>query len=289
MDKCTNISATADTILDISKTQFLSNKVNKQRFVSFLINHLQNIIGNILCVQAPDDADVLIITTALECLQTTDVTIYGDDTDLMALLVHHADTIQASNYNMILQTKVCRWDIKTLLDKIHGTTFKSHILAIHALSGCDTSSRIYGKGKEKFFNIHRDNVEYWNAAELFYKIDVPKEEIIKAGQLIFLTVYRNANQNVIGDLNSLRAACYEGKTYKAASLIKAQTLPPTSDAAALHSLRCYLQVQVWQGNDTLNPLENRVWVWYQEWIYAPNYDECICSSGLSVGQYQLWL
>ena len=168
----------------------------------------------------------------------------------MALLVHHADTIQASNYNMILQTKVCRWDIKTLLDKIHGTTFKSHILDIHALSGCDTSSRIYGKGKEKFFNIHRDNVEYWNAVELFYKIDVPKEEIIKAGQLIFLTVYRNANQNVIGDLNSLRAACYEGKTYKAASIIKAQTLPSTSDAAALHSLRCYLQVHVWQENDT---------------------------------------
>ena len=131
----------------------------------------KNIIGNLVCIQAPDDADVLIITTALECLQTTDVSIYGDDTDLLALLIHHADTIQASNYNnMIIQTKVCRWNIKDLLDKIQDTTFKSHILAIHALSGCDTTSRIYGKGKEKFFNIHPDNVEYWKAVELFYKI-----------------------------------------------------------------------------------------------------------------------
>ena len=64
---------------------------------------------------------------------------------------------------------------KDLLDKIQGTTFQSHILAIHALSGCDTTSRIYGKGKEFFFSINRDNVEYINAVELFYKIDTPKE------------------------------------------------------------------------------------------------------------------
>ena len=77
---------------------------------------------------------------------------------------------------------------------------------------------------------------------------------MKAGEVILLTIYKNANQD-IGDLNSLRAAYYEGKMHKAATLIKAQTLPPTSDAAALHSLRCYLQIQIWQGNDSLNPLE----------------------------------
>ena len=71
--------------------------------------------------------------------------------------------------------------------------------------------------------------------------------------LILLVLYGSYSGTASINHNNVRVATCEGKTQKQANLIKAQTLPPTSDSAALHSLRCYLQVQVWIGNTGLDP------------------------------------
>ena len=85
---CTKIRVANDTLLDLTKLQFLSNSDNKQRFVDYLALKLANIPG-IEYVKARDNADCLIIDTALsaaaEYLRC--VTVAGDDTDLIFLLL----------------------------------------------------------------------------------------------------------------------------------------------------------------------------------------------------------
>jgi hypothetical protein len=62
---CTNIRITDEAILDVTKAQFLSNSINKQRFVDYLVSVLDKIEG-IECLQAEDDADTLIIETCVQ-------------------------------------------------------------------------------------------------------------------------------------------------------------------------------------------------------------------------------
>jgi hypothetical protein len=249
--KSTNITIAPNILLDIPKSQFLSNPQNKQRFIDFLIPYLTKVRG-ISCTQADNDADTLIVTTAIHQLKTSNVTLYGDDTDLLALLLHKSEEILTTSHTLVMQSKVSRWEIKPLIAKLQGRPYLKRILALHALSGCDTTSRIFGKGKEKFMNISDQKIEFWQAVDRFYTPDCRKADIVKAGERILLVLYGSDLTTDI-NLDSMRIATYQGKSERQAKLIKAPTLPPTSDAAALHSLRCYLQVQVWIGNTTLEP------------------------------------
>ena len=104
-DKCTNIRIQKDSVLDISKIQFLSNKTNKQRFVDFIVSEL-NQIPKVECIQAPDDADTLIVSTGIDSLaESVDVTIYGDDTDLITLLIHRSSEIEATTNQLFFKQK----------------------------------------------------------------------------------------------------------------------------------------------------------------------------------------
>ena len=148
-EKCTNISITKHTILDVSKAKFLSNQSNKQRFVNFIITHLEKVCG-ISCIQANDDADVLIVKTAVNCLRSSDVTVFGEDTDLMALLLHYKDQLLETSHQLFMHTKVVNWNLKQLIEQLEvedHKNFLKYILVLHSLSGCDTTSRIFGKGK----------------------------------------------------------------------------------------------------------------------------------------------
>ena len=55
-------------------------------------------------------------------------------------------------------------------------------------------------------------------------------------------------------LKELRVTRFTEKVSKSSIFVDTKMLPPTSDAAKYHSLRVYLQVQIWLGNE-LNPTE----------------------------------
>ena len=61
---CTKIRIANNTVLDLTKPQFLFNSDNKQSFDDYLSLKLANVPG-IENVQARDDADCLIIDTTL--------------------------------------------------------------------------------------------------------------------------------------------------------------------------------------------------------------------------------
>ena len=90
------------------------------------------------------DADYDIAMTACDAAQTVPVVVVGDDTDLLVLLLHHFDL--GSHNPIYLQTSSKTISIPVLQTSLDPTLSQS-ILFIHALSGCDTTSRPYGIGK----------------------------------------------------------------------------------------------------------------------------------------------
>ena len=72
---------TGDIICSMKEDVFLSNKTNKQRFITLLSSHLQQ--NNIVVIHAEADADVLVAETAIESAALNDTVLVGDDTDLL--------------------------------------------------------------------------------------------------------------------------------------------------------------------------------------------------------------
>ena len=71
------------------------------------------------------------------------VTIVGDDTDLLVLMLHH---LSPSHHDIFLQTASKIINICTLQDPINPDVAAS-LLFLHAPTGCNTVSRQYGIGK----------------------------------------------------------------------------------------------------------------------------------------------
>ena len=59
-------------------------------------------------------------------------------------------------------------------------------------------------------------------------------------------------------INALRKRLLFTKVAKATSFVKPERLPPTKSALKFHSLRIFLQVLKWIGDDSLKPEE---WGW----------------------------
>ena len=71
------------------KDEFLNNKANRQRFIHHLSDNLER--AGCSVDHAKDDADVLIVLTAVASARHKETVLIGDDTDLLVLLLHHAE------------------------------------------------------------------------------------------------------------------------------------------------------------------------------------------------------
>ena len=94
-------------------------------------------------IHAQGDADLLIATTAIRYADTKAV---GDDTDVIVLMCYYVDL---HSHNLFLHTQskprthTSRlWSMKVLRENLGSQECESMLL-IHAISGCDTASRLY--------------------------------------------------------------------------------------------------------------------------------------------------
>ncbi len=129
------------------------------------------------------------------------------------------------------------------------------LLFIHAMTGCDTTSAIYKKGKIKGLKVLQNNKELRDGMKIFNKIDATKDSIKAAGEKFILKLYGSNSKS----LDELRYFMYNRTVAKKtlSTSFKLASLPPTSAAGEQHSYRVYLQVQEWLGN-RLNLTE---WGW----------------------------
>ena len=246
-DDCIDIYPGLDKKLSVSKVKFLSNNGNKSRFLFMLGDFL---IGNSITVlHAEKDADVLICREAVEWSNQVDVSVIGDDTDLLVILLHMTKHF-AFDHRLFLTTKSYIYDIEKIRSVL-GRRHVNTILLCHALTGSDTTSRIHGVGKDRLFKMIASIDE--SVIDAFYSENSTPATIKHVGEHLMLQLISSKSRS----LDEARLSVLEQKSQSSSADIKCEQLPPTSGAAEQHSYRVYHQLQAWDEND-LDPIS---WGW----------------------------
>ena len=131
-----------------------------------------------------------------------------------------------------------------------------NMLFLHAISGCDATSRPYGIGKAAVLKKFPDSVHFQEQANVFDAAECSLEDVIQTGEKVLVELYGGKAEE---NLNKLRHRKYHDKVCTRGRQLEPQNLPPTSAAAKYHSLRVFLQVKQWQGRDESMLIEN--WGW----------------------------
>ena len=146
------VSFTAETEFSGKKEDFLSRDKNKADIIALISAALTKRGCHV--TQSPGDADVDIVKAAVERSHHCTTTLVGEDTDLLILLLHYSRTDNEVIYfrsdanKQLKERKV--YNI-TLLKETLGKNLCDELLFIHAYSGCDSTSRIFGIGKKSAF------------------------------------------------------------------------------------------------------------------------------------------
>ena len=163
------------------KERFLANTSNKERMVQVIGDTLQK--SGCQVFYENGDADVKIAKTAVEESLTKNVTLIGEDTDLLVLLLYHC--VEESDFILYFRSdKENKKEDNIIHDIYHyrtvlATQLCSDLLFIHAFSGCDTTSSFCGIGKGTLFSMHRNqnNKVLQRACRIFSSNNMSQAEI----------------------------------------------------------------------------------------------------------------
>ena len=128
---------------------FLANSANKSQLLK-LLAYIFTDSGH-QCPQAPADGDCLVVQSAMESCADEVSVIVADDTDILVLAMHHfreeyMELYIYSETSARSKNSFKYISIRELWRQV-GPVVCSHILFIHAWTGCDTTSAIHGYGK----------------------------------------------------------------------------------------------------------------------------------------------
>ena len=164
--------------------KFLQNENNKLRFIVLLKETL--IQDNVTVKQAVEDADVLIVTSAISlATEGNAVEIIGEDIDLLVLLTTLAQGLP------IYFRKPGRGGApdKLFCTSSYNYSAPENLLLLHALSGCDTTSSLCGFGKIKFCTLFQNKPALHELARIFRDPNASVSTISEAGERILLALY----------------------------------------------------------------------------------------------------
>ena len=230
--------------LTIKKKAFLANPRNKQKFLYFIGSELEK--AGVELYHSAGDADFDIVSTC-SMAKRRSVVVVGDDTDLLVLLLHH---LSPEHHVIFLQTASKIINIRILQDHL-APNLTASLLFLHAITGCDTTSRPYSIGKVMAMSKCH---QLMDSATLFMKPNQSHDDVNKHGQAALEVLYNSKPGN---SLDFERAARFSSKVASRLVYLPPESLPPTCDAAKYHSYRVYHQVQTWLGN-SLDPTK---WGW----------------------------
>ena len=146
------VSFTAQTELSGKKEEFLSRDTNKQRLIQMISDQLRE--RDCTVVNAHGNADMDIVKMAVETSLQHTTTLIGEYTDLLVLLVNYP---QGEVMNLYFRSdkpkadgtiEVCHIN---RIQKVLGHEMCSQLMLIHAMTGSDKTSRIFGVGKNTAF------------------------------------------------------------------------------------------------------------------------------------------
>lgn len=138
-----------------------------------------------------------------------------------------------------------------------GDAVAKSLLVVHAISGCDTTSALFGHGKKGVLKVLTKSKEIMSLAQRFGADDVTNDEAIDLGKQLLAVIYGGKPTD---NLNGMRHNIYCHLTSTATRAVQPERLPPTENSAKFHSLRTHLQVLQWKTlmSCNANPEE---WGW----------------------------
>lgn len=237
--KSRDLVVSAEKSTSTNQSDFLSNSHNKGELISMMSVQFRD--AGMVVHQADGDADTLIVSTALGQLDAGhSVVVVSTDTDVLAMLIGRA---QVKNQELHVlhpgTSKVAgkMFNVGKIQGEI-GADMVECILFAHAVSGCDTTSAVFGKGKKRAWNVLKESPEMREVAKVFTNPSSLADAVAKAGEKFLLKIY---NGGECTSLDELRCQLF-ARTLKRRAAVELETLPPTSAACKQHSFRVYLQV-----------------------------------------------
>ena len=169
------------------KDNILANPKNKQRVINTLIHFLQE--NNCPTYHAEGDADVLIVKTAVESARDRNTVLVGDDTDLLVLLCFytHSDSLELYfKPEPKAKSRGRVWNVKKIKEHL-GDDVCRDLLFIHAILGCDTTSRVHGTGKAAALKKYANSLHFRKQAKVFNSASTV-DDIVVAGENVSSSV-----------------------------------------------------------------------------------------------------
>lgn len=167
---------------------------------------------------------------------TNNIKILSDDTDVFVLLVH---------FYRKLKLKCAMWmesvDKEKLSDiaaSVHNLgTQADSLLAVHCLTGCDTTSQLFGIGKYKAIKVLRSGVELKHLG----CVESSMQQCITECTKFIAHCYGYKKE--VRNMTDVRHKVWLSKKIPP----KIKNLPPTTEAFELHIKRCHLQACTWNA------------------------------------------
>ena len=136
------------------------------------------------------------VQMAVQSAESVTTVLVGDDTDLLVLLCHRADT-SARDLFFIPQPKPRSttrkiWDIKEIKAAL-GPETCANILFVHAILGCDTTSGMHGIGKGLALRTIMKDAQFQEQVDPFLIMKMPQKVILLQLETRPLFVYTTAS------------------------------------------------------------------------------------------------
>lgn len=219
----------------VSRGKFVSNGKNKEQLILILLRALED--KNVTVVKGNKDADTLLVKTIFTQLQTCDstrtVTVFGNDTDIMFMLMYHCHDFDQLWFKGIQVAKV--WS--SMSEDEH-----KYFLLAYMFSGCDTVSSIFGRGKVTILKcmMSKKNQNHMRPiVNTFMNHQSVLQDIDSAETKLMSLVYGDPTAS----LGDLRYSAYKRQVIQ--GKLKPERLPPSTGAVVQHSRRTFTQLREW--------------------------------------------
>ena len=107
---------------------------------------------------------------------------------------------------------------------------------MHAMTGCDTTSAMFGVGKTKAFKVLKASEELSAEVLMFGDLTTPKDVLFQIGEKFISALYGGSKDSV----DALRYRQFTSLKY-----VPIERMPPICRACHYHCLRVHLQVVTW--------------------------------------------
>ena len=240
------ISFTEETVFAGKKDEFLSRGRNKQNIIDLISEKLRG--KGCEVINAPGDADVQTVKAAVLSSLTRSTTLIGEDTDPLVLLLHY---MQQANKDLYFRSDKANADKLYHINELKivlGEELCSQLLFLHAYTGCDTTSKIFGVGKKSVFHkMVKGGATLKDCATSFLLSEQTAASIVNKGCQTMAVIFWGTRTDFF---SSLRYNVLGKKVVSSQSFVTPKRLPPTESSTKFHCLRVYYQIMVWLGQES---------------------------------------